>query len=114
MFVLFSLIFCDYDPSYRETKTKGKETRADERERRALKGGSFMDNRDGENRSDRLKIRTSARMGRHRTYTAYNVGFRCVQSIQPGERGVDFSKSSFKVIKLRPPKKHVIRDEDEL
>lgn len=70
-----------------------------------------MDNRDGEYRADRLKIRVSARIGRRMNYSAQNVGFRCVQSIDANERGVNFSKANFRVVKIRPPKKHVIRNE---
>ena len=80
-------------------------------DRRVIKGGSFMDNRDGDNRADRLKIRISARLGRDRAYSAYNLGFRCVQSIQSNERGVDFSKAPFKVFKLRAPKVHGLHDD---
>lgn len=95
----------------REIKKKGDDEGELSGDRRVLKGGSFMDNRDGENRPDRAKIRISARTGRLRTYSAYNVGFRCVQTIQPNEKGVDFSKSSFNVVKLRAPKKFVAHDD---
>lgn len=67
-----------------------------------------MDSRDGETRADSMKIRISTRIGRRQKYSAHNVGFRCVQSIKEDERGVDFSKSTFKVVKLRPPKHHKI------
>ena len=56
--------------------------------RRVLKGGSFIDSRDGhiesenEDEQQNLKIRISARLGRSKTYTAQNVGFRCAQSIR--------------------------------
>lgn len=98
---------------YREVKKKGgKNDEEETNDRRVIKGGSFMDNRDGgDYRSDRLKIRISARLGRDRAYSAYNLGFRCVQSIQPNERGVDFRKSSFKVFKLRAPKVHGLHDD---
>lgn len=74
-------------------------------QKRVLKGGSFLDNRDGEYRSDKMKIRISSRTGRSLDYSAQNVGFRCVQSIRPEEK-VKFNNEGFNVVKIRAPIKH--------
>lgn len=74
-------------------------------EKRVLKGGSFLDTRDGDEREDKMKIRVSTRIGRKKDYTAQNVGFRCVQDIDPSE--VDrIPAEGFRVIRLRPPVHH--------
>lgn len=72
-----------------------------------LKGGSFLDTRDGANNDPKIKIRISARISRHRNFTAQNVGFRCAQTIKKGERTF-FDNSNFRVVKLRPPMRHAL------
>ena len=69
-----------------------------------------MDARDGDFRTDsKLKIRVSSRIGRNEKYTAHNVGFRCVQSVDEADLEY-FHKSldgePFRVVKLRPPVHH--------
>ncbi|CAF0877384.1 unnamed protein product [Brachionus calyciflorus] len=76
--------------------------------RRVLKGGSFLDTRDGETKDDKMRIRISSRMGRIQNYSAQNLGFRCAQTIKKGDK-IDFSKSNFRVVRLRPPKKFDFR-----
>jgi hypothetical protein len=89
-------------------------------ERRVLKGGSFLDMRDGviynekfgpkEDEKESLKIRISARLGRTKKYSAQNVGFRCAQSIEENEE--DFipfkDDETHRVYKLRAPIHHHI------
>lgn len=78
---------------------------SDDGERRSLKGGSFLDTRDGEDRDDRMKIRISTRIGRRKNFTAQNIGFRCVQSIK--EKDVPkIPSQGYRVIRLRPPMHH--------
>ncbi len=78
--------------------------------RRCLKGGSFLDARDGDYRTNSmLKIRLSARIGRGEHYTAHNVGFRCIQQIK--DQDLDFylrnlGNEKFRVVRLRPPMHH--------
>lgn len=62
-----------------------------------------MDTRDGHLREDKMRIRVSTRMGRDQTYTAQNIGFRCVQPIKKTDK-TDFRKSNYRVVRLRPPK----------
>ena len=69
-----------------------------------LKGGSFIDMRDGDE-GNNLKIRVSARIGKHMNYTALNVGFRCAQSLE-AEEVAKLSASRFKVVRLRIPVIH--------
>lgn len=45
--------------------------------RYVLKGGSYLDTRDG---SSNYIVRTSNRIGKEPSYTAHNVGFRCAAS----------------------------------
>ncbi len=76
---------------------------------RTLKGGSFLNPRDGEDDENGLKIRISARIGLQQSYTAQNVGFRCAQTI---ENVNDFKKKlkkenqTFRIVRLRPPMHH--------
>jgi hypothetical protein len=72
---------------------------------RVLKGGSFLDRRDGEDRDDNLKMRISARVGRRPAYTAHNVGFRCAQSISASEQ-IAYNENGFQIVQLRPPVHH--------
>ena len=81
--------------------------------RRVLKGGSFLDLRDGyidsdnEDEQQNLKIRISARLGRSKTYTAQNVGFRCAQSIRKDEENYEFQNGeTHRVFRLRAPIHH--------
>ena len=62
-----------------------------------------MDTRDSKTKEDKMKIRISTRIGREQTYTAQNVGFRCVQSIKKTDK-TNFGDSKFKVVHLRAPK----------
>lgn len=75
-----------------------------------MKGGSFLDTRDGDYRTDsKLKIRLSSRMGKTEKYTAQNVGFRCVQSINDSDMNLfmrNLDGKDFRVVKLRPPVYH--------
>jgi hypothetical protein len=64
-----------------------------------------MDTRDGEGRLDKLRIRVSARVGKHTNYTAVNVGFRCVQSID-NQNKIKFNAKGFNIVKLRVPIVH--------
>ena len=64
-----------------------------------------MDTRDGENVKNNIKIRISSRIGRKKTYSAQNVGFRCAQAIKDDEN-VEFGNEEFKVVRLRPPVRH--------
>ena len=78
--------------------------------RRCLKGGSFLDARDGDYRTDsKQKIRVSSRIGRNVKFTAYNVGFRCVQTVDDAH--LDFflrglKDKQYRIVKLRPPVFH--------
>jgi hypothetical protein len=74
-----------------------------------LKGGSFLDSKDGEN--DYFKLRISTRIGRESSYTAQNIGFRCVQSIGDDEK-VKFSQNGYNVFKLRDPIHHHAKKKD--
>ena len=66
-----------------------------------------MDNRDGESRADHMRIRISTRIGRRNTYSAHNVGFRCVQNIRPTEKSFTFADGvSHRVVRLRAPRYH--------
>lgn len=71
-------------------------------ERFTVKGGSFADTRDGDNKKDRIQVRTSARKGFRPDYTAENLSFRCVQTISE-ETKLD---QDYQVIRLRPPVHH--------
>lgn len=63
-----------------------------------------MDTRDGENRPDGMKIRISTRVGKHMTYSALNVGFRCVQSMTVNEANERIgSGRQHRVVKVRAP-----------
>lgn len=85
-----------------------------ESKRFILKGGSFMDVTEEYSDSlfsgeDDSKPRISSRVGRYPTYSAQNVGFRCVQSIKNTER--DYWKfmngrEDYRIIKLRAPMRH--------
>ncbi len=79
---------------------------------RVLKGGSFLDERDGGNKKeDRLRIRNSARIGRSEKYSAQNVGFRCVQSIP--EREINFNENEkSRIVRLRAPIHHHLNSKD--
>ena len=71
-----------------------------------------MDNRDGDSRADHMRIRISTRIGRRNTYSAHNVGFRCVQSIKPIEKSYTFNDGVYhRVVRLRAPKFHQRRNE---
>jgi hypothetical protein len=69
-----------------------------------------LDARDGDYRTDsKQKIRISSRIGRNEKFTAYNVGFRCIQTIEDTEldyflRGLDGKQ--YRIVKLRPPILH--------
>jgi hypothetical protein len=73
--------------------------------RRVLKGGSFVDTRDGDESKDSLKIRISSRVGKHTNYTAVNVGFRCAQTIEEDD-DVEFNDKGFNIVRLRAPIHH--------
>ena len=85
-----------------------------------MKGGSFVDTRDGDTKSDRLQVRTSARKGFRPDYTAENLSFRCAQSIPVDDLQV--SEDIHRVVRLRPPvhhhsadpHEHVFHQDDEL
>ena len=72
-------------------------------ERYTVKGGSFVDTRDGDTKADRLQVRTSARKGFRPDYTAENLSFRCAQSMKIDE---EQSPAEHRVIRLRPPVHH--------
>lgn len=79
--------------------------------RRVLKGGSFIDTRDGDNyhgkKEKNVKIRISARIGKTEHYTAQNIGIRCVKSIRENESSYKFKENkTHRVIRLRPPHHH--------
>ncbi|CAF1063793.1 unnamed protein product, partial [Didymodactylos carnosus] len=76
----------------------------DDQERYTVKGGSFLDTRDGDAKSDGIQVRISARKGHRRSYTAYNLGFRCCQSMELPEKPVTLPQ--YKVVRLRPPVHH--------
>lgn len=79
-----------------------------ENQRRVLKGGSFLDLRDGLHTSkdgEKLKVRISARIGRGEHFTAQNIGFRCVQPIREHEPEYKFKEDeTHRVHKFRQPK----------
>lgn len=87
-FLFFSFRYRDYDDDHSERFT--------------VKGGSFVDTRDGDTKQDRLQVRTSARKGFRRDYTAENLSFRCVQTIK---EETNFEKD-YQVVRLRPPIHH--------
>ncbi len=77
--------------------------------KRVLKGGSFLDTRDGLHsiHQKALKIRISARIGEFANYTAQNVGFRCAQTLKPNEDSFDFEENeNFRVFRFRAPVHH--------
>ena len=81
-------------------------------ERRVLKGGSFLDSRDGDHNNDKVQIRLSARVGKFQNYTAINVGFRCAQTIEDDEE-VSFDEKDFEIVNLRPPVIHGANKEQQ-
>lgn len=97
--------------SYRDEETDLDEISIENNnsKRRVLKGGSFLDARDGLNSIYRksLKIRISARIGEDENYSAQNVGFRCAQTLKPEEETYDFEENeNYKVFRLRAPVHH--------
>lgn len=70
--------------------------------KRSLKGGSFLDTRDGNEPDTKLKIRVSARRGLRKNFTAQNIGFRCAQSLKKEEL-TRIPSQGFRVVRLRPP-----------
>lgn len=112
--------FCNVISRFRDSRSMRNEEKKSNngtaktatKDRRVLKGGSYMDNRDGESRADHLRIRISARVGHQTTYSAHNVGFRCVQAINPNERAYKFKEGvHHRVVRLRAPKYHQPRNE---
>jgi len=77
-------------------------------DRYVLKGGSFLDLRDGlhtQKDSEKLKIRISSRIGRGEDFAAQNIGFRCAASIGEHEIGYKFKeKETYRVHKFRAPR----------
>lgn len=82
-----------------------------------LKGGSYMDSREGE---FNYAARTSNRVGQDPGYTAHNVGFRCAASAphlveQMRKNDPRFQVTSPAPSTRRPPKLHRLKDSsDEL
>ncbi|CAF1046283.1 unnamed protein product [Adineta steineri] len=71
-------------------------------EKYTVKGGSFVDTRDGDSKTDHIQVRTSARKGFPPNYTAENLSFRCAQSMND-ETEFD---NDYRVVRLRPPVRH--------
>lgn len=79
--------------------------------RHVVKGGSFLDSRDGESNYQGLIIRISARLGLPKNYTAQNVGFRCAQSIAKDSNEYEELKGKvFHVVRVRAPVIHHLSD----
>lgn len=70
-----------------------------------VKGGSFVDTRDGDSKFDGIRIRISARKGFQRDYSAENLSFRCSQTISPEEFQMNETET-YRLIRLRPPIHH--------
>ena len=84
----------------------------DETAKFVVKGGSFVDTRDGDAKVDRLRVRISARKGFRRDYSAENLSFRCAQTIPSAERQWK-DDEAHRVIRLRPPVHHHTADEHQ-
>ncbi len=80
-------------------------------DRRVIKGGSFLNTRDGENRRDRMRIRISTRAGISKTHTALNLGFRCAQTIRPEDK-IKYGEHGFRLIQLRAPMNFAAKKDD--
>lgn len=82
----------------------------DQREYFVVKGGSFVDTRDGDSKKDQIRVRTSARKAFPRDYTAENLSFRCAQTIDDDDDHSPHSpfkeNEKFRLIRLRPPIHH--------
>ncbi|XP_052806736.1 inactive C-alpha-formylglycine-generating enzyme 2-like [Mya arenaria] len=75
-----------------------------------LKGGSYMDTRDG---AYNYVVRTANRMGQAPTYTAHNVGFRCAASaphLVKRQRKLDPRYRKEPETTRRPPKLHRVEE----
>lgn len=81
-----------------------------------VKGGSFVDSRDGDSKIDRIRIRLSSRKAFHRDYSAENLSFRCSQTISLDEfqqSNNNNNNESFRLIRLRPPIHHHSTEEHQ-
>lgn len=111
-FLKFEVLY-DY-LSYRKPRGANEDTTRNESKIRVLKGGSFLNQRDGSrNSAVHPNIRISARIGISESYTGQNVGFRCVQSISGSEKAHNFKNNeSFRIFRLRAPVHHHLKKEE--